>query len=948
MNYTVLINRLMMLPFNRVIELFSDYEKNIGFKTFAEQQRVLDLLFERKDIENRLKDEVVQEAAFAYTIMSLGKNFMAKEAFNSMKKYPMVVWVEAVQVLDADGIMKLLNNFHRELTPSLIGMFIINLPVSMQLEAIDKYYKEFEINDCTFENFYYSVSDQARIKLNEYFEELDKNDFLLELNDMDEDMALKKLLEKKNVVLRLDADDFITFILLKFTKVSSFNTVIDNFKELIENCSEEKFELFFTRYKYLKSNEYEYDFDDYYDLNIKKDNVDDLELFNLFKNKFSLLGIERTLSLFDIKRNYEINEFSVEVILTFLEQVYEDSNIASYINEDTICEIIKKFVDKCRKRDYTKEEFEVLINRIGDKTKLIHDDFIEAIVACGKLLEKRVIDDRDSLFILLREKFSADLIGRSKKDGTYNGNLSLNGIFYRLAKGNMPFEKVYMTKSLKGLIYLTKCGSLINNADYITNFLTDEQLAKLNISPLIKWKKNIKRTNTRADSLSFLERMGLQLLCYFGKDKGKYLLESEMQGNLMENLFDGLNYADVSINEDGTPDVNMELIDFLFGHGRLTEPNSVINTMIRGDIPEFKEYFTEFCREYFNLKKACNGILSVKRIVRHFSDIPLPIELKPDEVLFKKALGEMKTIDEERLKEAIELCKDAREREYSTIPKVAGEMGNFRYEILDLDDSLAIAVGELSHCCFVVRGISYSALKQAMQSKNGRVFVVYYKDSFFAQSWVWRNGDVICFDSVEAGCPVHGVLNDENKLVDVYKNAASSMLSISREMEDDIQKVKVITVGKSDYTFEGLERFEGDVPRPLEKDVYVYDSSEQSILAGTVPEKIRYGEVGAQYFDPVLKPHIYNDTSKANVDELDEVALNINALRYRVHGIEDAIDFSNYLKVYSGDGWYILEDFDGNIESGIVKHSDTIEEELKKYMDNVTGCNKEKFKTYRK
>jgi len=142
---------------------------------------------------------------------------MAKEAFNSMKKYPIVVWVEAVQVLDADGIMKLLNNFHRELTPSLIGMFIINLPVSMQLEAIDKYYKEFEINDCTFENFYYSVSDQARIKLNEYFEELDKNDFLLELNDMDEDMALKKLLEKKNAVLRLDADDFITFILFPYS-----------------------------------------------------------------------------------------------------------------------------------------------------------------------------------------------------------------------------------------------------------------------------------------------------------------------------------------------------------------------------------------------------------------------------------------------------------------------------------------------------------------------------------------------------------------------------------------------------------------------------------------------------------------------------------------------------------------------------------------------------------
>ena len=111
--------------------------------------------------------------------------------------------------------------------------------------------------------------------------------------------------------------------------------------------------------------------------------------------------------------------------------------------------------------------------------------------------------------------------------------------------------------------------------------------------------------------------MGLQLLCYFGKDKGKYLLESDMQGNRMENIFDGLKYADISINIDGTSNINEELIDYIFGKGNIKEKNSVVNRMIRGEIPEFEKYFTEFCNSFEEIKTECNGILSVKRIVEY-------------------------------------------------------------------------------------------------------------------------------------------------------------------------------------------------------------------------------------------------------------------------------------------------------------------------------------------
>ena len=185
------------------------------------------------------------------------------------------------------------------------------------------------------------------------------------------------------------------------------------------------------------------------------------------------------------------------------------------------------------------------------------------------------MNNQHPLFLELRSKFENDLLNRCQKDGTYLENISLSGVFYRLAKGSISFEKVYMTKTYKGLIYLSKCGKSIDNADDITQFLTDEQLVKLNITPALRWKNTINRTNTNADSLSFIERMGLQLLLFFGHDKGKYLLELNMQGNRMENLFDGLQYGNISIKENGEPIINQELIDYLFGRGKMREKKEV-------------------------------------------------------------------------------------------------------------------------------------------------------------------------------------------------------------------------------------------------------------------------------------------------------------------------------------------------------------------------------------
>lgn len=936
MKYEVLLNSVLRLPIHKGGKLLEEYLNSEDYKSFYEQQRVLDILTHKVNTKNQIKDEVFNEAFVSLCFMIRGRNEWSLAAFENIKSYPMIIWMETIGSMEPEHIMSLLKNFHKDLPSSLIETCIINLPEDLQVIAIDKYYKEIDKDSKFYPNFFYSISEKARLKLNSYYPDILDDDILLELEDLDESIVVERLSSDKERLMKLSSDELIEFILLKATKVETLNIFLGLYKDKVNECSIPKFELLFTRYRYIKSGRWIWTDEDESNLNL----FSDTDLINMFKNKFHEIGIEETLSLFDHNwDSYSANEFVVDVVLEFIDIAHTDVKNSKYVNDVTITEIIKRFEERCKNKEYTLEEFEKLVKGIGKngKTKLIYDDYIEAIIACGKLLKDKVINDKDPLFLELREKFTTDLIGRCKKDGTYMDNISLNGVFYRLAKGSIPFYKVYMTKTYRGLIYISKCGQLIDNADYITNFLTDEQLVKLNITPVIRWKSTINRTNTKADNLSFVERMGLQLLCYFGRDKGKYLLESDMQGNRMENLFDGLKYEDISIDEDGNPIANEELFNFLFGRGMMKETNSIINKMIRGEIPEFEKYFTEFCNSYENVKDKCNGILSVKRIIKHFVDVKLPIELKPNQVRFKPALKELNTVNPGILNEAVKLCEEASEREFSTIPKVKGNLGDFTYEVLDLDDPIAVAVGNLSHCCFVIRGISHSALEHSMKSKNGRTFVVYYKGQFFAQSWIWRNGDVICFDSVEAGSPIHGMYKDNIRLVDVYKCVAQEMLYISKEAEDELQRVKVVTVGKSDYIFTDLKKLKGDIPRPLENGIDVYDSNEQQILAGTMPTNPRYGVVGAQYRDPRKRAVIINDIGNTDIDTLDDIAININSLRYQINGDETPIDYSDYTKIISGNGWYILINNNGIVESGAIDRNKKIVEEYEDYLARYGG-----------
>ena len=96
-----------------------------------------------------------------------------------------------------------------------------------------------------------------------------------------------------------------------------------------------------------------------------------------------------------------------------------------------------------------------------------------------------------------------------------------------------------------------------------------------------------------------------------------------------------------------------------------------------------------------------------------------------------------------------------RQRVFSSIPRIKSDRmelssGTFTYEILRLDDARAMSIGFESDCCQRLGEPAELCMEHSMVDKNGRVFVI--KDelgNIVAQSWVWRNKDVLCFDNIE-------------------------------------------------------------------------------------------------------------------------------------------------------------------------------------------------------
>lgn len=229
-------------------------------------------------------------------------------------------------------------------------------------------------------------------------------------------------------------------------------------------------------------------------------------------------------------------------------------------------------------------------------------------------------------------------------------------------------------------------------------------------------------------------------------------------------------------------------------------------------------------------------------------------------------------------------------RTFNSIPRIEKSTEKYTYEMLRLDDPLAMAIGTLTDCCQELGNCAEVCMEHSMVDKNGRVFII--KDNqgnIVAQSWVWRNKDVLCFDNIEIPdkafaratkeSPELGRKGFTDEVFGIYKQAAHDLIEadevmykellesgkITQEQYDGLRLGKItVGLGYNDIA-ESLKNNStvdtGDVSRPLpfeepvklSRGLYTSDSTTQYVLEEREDRKEYDGETLPVHTDTVIE-----------------------------------------------------------------------------------------------
>jgi len=164
-------------------------------------------------------------------------------------------------------------------------------------------------------------------------------------------------------------------------------------------------------------------------------------------------------------------------------------------------------------------------------------------------------------------------------------------------------------------------------------------------------------------------------------------------------------------------------------------------------------------------------------------------------------------LEGENWEDAREIFKITKEREESTIPPVRGEGKKFRGRMLRVDDPLHLFAGNITKCCQRFGDVGVGAMLHSATERNGGVFVIEEIEDgkvkkIVAQSWVWRNDDVLCFDNIE----VDGdslTYEEQEEVLEIYRAAGEQ--AIKTDMKELREMLRSGEITREQYEYYTLK-----------------------------------------------------------------------------------------------------------------------------------------------
>ena len=259
------------------------------------------------------------------------------------------------------------------------------------------------------------------------------------------------------------------------------------------------------------------------------------------------------------------------------------------------------------------------------------------------------------------------------------------------------------------------------------------------------------------------------------REAAKILMRSDDNGILTlqkaEMMFSGLDF-----------DLSPEFIKFFFDN----KLEIMTNPEIYGKFAFMAQGFLEVIEK--NKDKAASfkkGELTAAELLKALDSNGYTG--KKEGFYYWEILAKSQGLSQEEFEDGKKIIEKMREREYQTIPPSNKSSKRFRGRLLRGDDEMHLQVGYDTGCCQVVNHAGAPSAYHSATEHTGGVFVVEGIDDYgrstgvVAQSWIWRNGNRVCFDNVEINSDNRKKLEKEGgfaQIYSIYQRAAEQMVKI--------------------------------------------------------------------------------------------------------------------------------------------------------------------------
>jgi len=508
-------------------------------------------------------------------------------------------------------------------------------------------------------------------------------------------------------------------------------------------------------------------------------------------------------------------------------------------------------------------------------------------------------------------------------------------LFFKIVRG-LSITILYSISSIEQIASFNRTGAFF----YGVSSFTIEQLGKYNV------KEHNKLCKLFSDYY-FSKASILKLMFVVGYHHTRAILKLNHDYSVLEHLTENINMKEISLDKDGNPILNHEILNLLFPD----KTYSRIKEMLE-DKNDLYTYFPRIFSEWEAIKSNVKKI-SLSAVVDFLKSHDVSVSPK-----YYRLDGKFKFIGckDDLVKETLSLHNEILKRYASTIPRISGVCGEYSYEVLRLHDMNSLTVGNKTDCCFTVLGNGYSCLKHSVTSENGRILVIKKNGELLAQSWIWRNGDLLCLDNIEIQKKEAAV-----DFLDVYLDFADKLIQKSFEYEGDCNCIKNVTIGYTDFDkpIIGIKNYPFLIAKECKLDNYNKKDrlGNNKIVLDKLPapiEEVEYLDSknvqclikGSRNFNLFQSEYLYQDERKdvfyyhsdINQEENDLEIMNqrINALRYVKLEEENHLELFSYLDVsdlkeaYCNEDWYYIVYQNGEVESYIHSFDPRAQIELSK------------------